>query len=64
MRKWAWNKIIAIIRTWYESFLAVLIGLHIKEFANLGLLRDAFIAAAVPVTLRWLNPKDNFPGEQ
>lgn len=64
MHRWAWDKIRAIARTWFESFLAVLIGLHIKDFLDSKLLMDAFIAAAVPVTLRWLNPKDNFPEEK
>lgn len=63
MHKWAWKKILAIVRTWYESFLAVIIGIHIKEFANINLIRDGFIAAIIPVTLRWLNPKDEFPGD-
>ena len=61
MHRWAWSKIRAISRTWFESFLAVEIGIHIKDFANLKLFISATIAAIIPVALRWLNPKDVFP---
>ena len=63
MHRWAWNKIGAITRVWFESFLAVEIGIHIKDFANLKLFISATIAAVIPVALRWLNPKDSFPEE-
>jgi hypothetical protein len=64
MHRWAWEKIRAISRTWFESFLAVEIGIHLKDFANLKLFISATIAAIIPVALRWLNPKDNFPSEK
>lgn len=61
MHHWAWAKVQAIGRTWFESFLAVEIGIHIKDFTNLKLFVSATIAAIIPVALRWLNPKDDFP---
>jgi hypothetical protein len=64
MQRWAWSKIQAIGRTWFESFLAVEIGIHIKDFANLKLFASATIAAIIPVALRWLNPKDAFPEDK
>ena len=64
MHRWAWKKISAITRVWFESFLAVEIGIHIKDFANLKLFMSATIAAIIPVALRWLNPRDSFPEEK
>ena len=61
---WAWNKARAISRTWFESFLAVEIGLHLKDFTETTVLWQASLAAIIPVTLRWLNPKDSFPKEE
>ena len=63
MHRWAWGKTQAISRTWFESFLAVEIGLHIKDFTQMTIVWQASFAAIIPVILRWLNPKDNFPKE-
>jgi len=64
MHKWAWVKIRAISRTWFESFLAVEIGIHLKDFTELKLFFQATVAAIIPVALRWLNPRDSFPEEK
>ena len=64
MHRWAWKKINAITRVWFESFLAVEIGIHLKDFADWKLLISATVAAVIPVALRWLNPRDSFPEEK
>jgi len=64
MHQWAWVKFRAISRTWFESFLAVEIGLHLKDFTEMTIVWQASLAAIIPVTLRWLNPKDSFPEEK
>jgi len=64
MKHWAWRKIQSITSLWFESFLAVIIGIHLKDFINWALIWQAFVAASIPVIIRWVNPKDIFPGER
>jgi hypothetical protein len=64
MHRWAWGKINAITRVWFESFLAVEIGIHLKDFVDWKLFISATVAAVIPVALRWLNPRDSFPEEK
>jgi hypothetical protein len=62
MNHWAWAKIKAISSTWFQSFLAFEIALRWKDLIKKDVLIPAAVAAIVPVILRWLNPRDNFPG--
>jgi len=55
------NKWRKIIGTWFETFIAFEIVLHAKDLIKPDLLMQAAIAALVPVMLRWIDPKDNFP---
>ena len=64
MHRWAWKKINAITRVWFESFLAVEIGMHLNDFVDWKLFISATVAAVIPVALRWLNPRDSFPEEK
>jgi predicted membrane protein len=57
------HKLKAIFRTWFESFLAFEIGFRLKDFVSKDVFIPAVAAAILPVILRWLNPKDSFPGE-
>jgi hypothetical protein len=41
MHQWAWVKFRAISRTWFESFLAVEIGLHLKDFTEMTIVWQA-----------------------
>ena len=53
-----WRKIAG---SWFETFIAFEIVLHAKDLIKPNLLIQAAVAALVPVAIRWIDPKDNFP---
>jgi len=55
------NRLRSVFSTWFQSFLAFELALHAKDLITKDVLISAIVAAAIPVILRWINPKDSFP---
>ena len=50
-----------ICGTWVRAFVAAVLASYMSGFTEPKYLVHAGLASVVPVVLRWVNPKDNFP---
>ena len=55
------SRLRSVFSTWFQSFLAFELVINAKDLIAKDVLIPAFMAAIIPVILRWANPKDSFP---
>lgn len=56
-----WIRVQTILGTWGRAFTAAILASYLSGYHSPKYLLNAGLAAILPVILRWLNPKDNFP---
>ena len=56
-----WHKVQTVLGTWARAFTAAVLASYLSGYNDPKYLVNAGLAAVLPVILRWLNPKDNFP---
>jgi len=50
-----------VVNLWLQSFIAITIATHIRDILDKQVLAASFLAAGIPVLLRWSNSRDSFP---
>jgi hypothetical protein len=63
MRKWFPfnNSALNVINLWLQSFIAITLATHIRDILDSKILIASFVAAFIPVLLRWSNSRDSYP---
>ena len=56
-----WKNVQTVAGTWVRAFVAACLAAYLSGMADPKYILHAGLAAILPVILRWVNPKDNFP---